>query len=82
MSRAAATPTDPRRAIDVTLPEALLAEARELGVDLSQACERGLAAGVVAARRERWPSTNRTAFQSWNDHVDRHGLPLGAYRQS
>ena len=82
MSRAAATPTGPWRAIDVTLPASLLAEAGEVGVDLCQACERRLVAEVVVVRRKRWLATNRTAFQSWNDHVERHGLPLGIYRRS
>jgi len=71
----------PRRATNVTLPESLLRDAREMGINLSQACERGLAAEVADARRSRWLRENREAMQAWNDHVAEHGLPLAAFRQ-
>ena len=70
-----------RRATNVTLPEALLREAREMNINLSQACERGLAAEVAAVRRRRWTEENRDAMNAWNEHVAEHGLPLAAYRQ-
>ena len=71
----------PRRATNVTLPEPLLREARELGINISQACERGLATAVAETRAERWKLENRAAMDAWNDHVERHGLPLAAFRQ-
>jgi antitoxin CcdA len=70
-----------RRATNVTLPEPLLSEARALGVNLSAACEQGLAAQVATARRQLWLAENQDALQAWNDHVAQHGLPLAAYRQ-
>ena len=42
-----------RRTTNVTLPEALLREARALAINVSQACERGLAAAVTGQRRAR-----------------------------
>lgn len=71
----------PRRATNVTLPEVLLREARDMGINLSQACERGLAAAVAEQRRQRWLVENREAITAWNDHVAEHGLPLAAFRQ-
>lgn len=71
----------PRRATNVTLPEGLLRDARELGINLSQACERGLAAAVAAARRQRWLEENRGPMDAWNEHVAKHGLPLAGFRQ-
>ena len=79
--RATAAPAGPRRATNVTLPETLLGEARELEINLSQACERGVMAEVAAIRRKRRLAANQTAMQDWNDHVDRNGLPPAAYRQ-
>jgi antitoxin CcdA len=70
----------PRRATNVTLPEALLQEAKALGVNLSQACERGLTAEVEALRRRRWLEENREAMAAWNAHVAEHGLPLESFR--
>ncbi len=71
----------PRRATNVTLPEALLQDAREMGINLSQACEQGLAAAVAETRRQRWLAENQDAMDAWNEHVAAHGLPLAAYRQ-
>jgi antitoxin CcdA len=65
----------------VTLPETLLHDAREMGINLSQACERGLAAEVADARRQRWLEENKGAMDAWNGHVAEHGLPLAAFRQ-
>ena len=70
-----------RRATNVTLPETLLRDAREMGINLSQACERGLAGAVAEERRRRWLQENREAMDAWNDHVAQRGLPLAAYRQ-
>jgi antitoxin CcdA len=70
-----------RKATNVTLPEALLKEARELGINLSQACERGLAASVAEARAQRWLKDNREALNAWNEYVEQHGLPLAEFRQ-
>ncbi len=74
-------PRRPRRATNLTLPEALLRDARELGINLSQACERGLAAAVADKRRQRWLDANQGAMDAWNDYVGKHGLPLAAFRQ-
>ena len=80
---AAFAPSDasPRRATNVTLPEPLLREARSLGINLSQACERGLAVAVAERRRARWLEENRDAMDAWNKHVGEQGLPLAVYRQ-
>lgn len=43
-----------RRAVNLSLDAALVKEAKALGVNLSQACERGLARELKAAREARW----------------------------
>ena len=78
-SNAQASPA--RRPTNVTLPDTLLREARTLGINLSKACEQGLAAEVGSVRRQRWLEENSAAMDAWNDHVAEHGLPLAAYRQ-
>ena len=69
-----------RRATNVTLPDTLLQLARHLDINLSQACERGLAAEVAEARARRWLEENQQAMDEWNAHVEEHGLPLAAFR--
>lgn len=76
-----AVPSAPRKPTNVTLPEPLLREARELGVSLSQACERGLREVVAETRAAKWLRENQDAIEAWNDYVEKNGLPLGEYRQ-
>lgn len=70
-----------RKAANVTLPEPLLAEAKALGVNLSQACERGLAETVAEARARKWLNDNRAGIEAWNEYVEANGVPLAEFRQ-
>ncbi len=70
----------PKKATNVSLPVDLIAEARQLEINISQACERGLVADIATKRRERWLAENMEAINGWNDWVDVHGLPLAKYR--
>ncbi len=74
-------PKPRKRATNVSLREDLLAEARELGVNVSTAAEIGLARAIATEREARWLRENRQAIESANAYVERHGLPLGHYRQ-
>ena len=69
-----------RRATNVSLDSAYLAEARELGINISQACERGLVETLAEERAKRWLEENREAIESSNAYVEKHGLPLSRYR--
>jgi antitoxin CcdA len=70
-----------RRATNVTLPVELLIKARELGLNVSQACERGIKAEIARSRAAQWVEENREALASSNDYVERNGLPLSEFRQ-
>lgn len=71
----------PRRPTNLSIDEALLAEAKALSVNLSRAAERGIAEAVAQARGERWLAENREALESSNAYVEAHGLPLARYRR-
>lgn len=66
--------------VNLTLDQALVDEARALGVSISQASSQGLAAAVKKARGEAWLQENRAALQSSNEWVEANGLPLAKYR--
>jgi len=70
-----------RRATNISLDGGLIDEARLLGVNISRACQNGLAEAVADARAQRWLAENADAVQSSNDYVEKHGLPLALYRQ-
>lgn len=69
-----------RKVITVTIPVGLMAEARELGVNVPQAAESGIAAAVAERRQARWHSENQQALESSNAFVEAHGLPLARHR--
>jgi antitoxin CcdA len=69
-----------RKATNVSLGEALLAEAKSLRINISQAAEAGLARAVAERRAELWMEENREALESSNTYVEQNGLPLAAYR--
>jgi len=66
---------------NVTLDSGLVAEAKELGVNISRAAAAGLETAVAEARTERWLRENRGALHSSNAFVEAHGLPLKNLRR-
>jgi antitoxin CcdA len=69
-----------RRAANVTLDATLLAEAKAAGINVSQACEKGLAAELKSAREAEWLSENMAAIEGWNRWVAENGIPFEEYR--
>jgi antitoxin CcdA len=69
-----------KKATNVSLAENLLAEAKELRINVSQAAESGVAMAVAQKRAEIWLKENWEAIQSSNDYVEKHGLPLEQFR--
>ena len=70
-----------KRPTNVSLSEALVSEARELGINVSRACEEGLETEVRRQRTRRWQEGNAAGFDAWNAYVERHGVPLARYRK-
>ncbi len=72
--------TAPKKSTSVSLAEPLLAEAKALGINVSQAAEEGVAKAVSAKRGEAWVRENWEAIQDYNKFVEEHGLILEKYR--
>ena len=70
-----------RKATNITVDAALLAQARALDINVSQASEAGLRRAVAAAQADRWLAQNAAALDSSNAYVERHGLPLERFRK-
>jgi antitoxin CcdA len=70
-----------RRPTNVSLDRGLVEEARAHGINLSQACERGIAEQLARVRAEKWLEESRAALNSSNAYVEAHGLPLARFRQ-
>ncbi len=80
-SRPASNADARKRATNVSLDGALLAEAKALRINVSRAAERGLEQAIAERRAELWLAENRQALDSSNAYVDKHGLPLDRFRQ-
>ena len=78
LSRGAAVP---KRATNITLSEGVLAEAKELQINLSKAAEHGITQAIAEKRTELWLIENKYALDSSNEYVEKHGLPLARFRQ-
>lgn len=70
-----------RRPTNVTLNERLVSEARSLGINISRACEEGLAQAIAATNAQRWKAENRAAIAYSNQYVEEHGIPFADKRQ-
>ena len=73
-ARSAARPTN------LSLNASLVDEAKALGVNISLAAARGLEEAVAKKRAERWLEENGSALASYNDYVEKNGLPLEKWR--
>lgn len=69
-----------RRPTNISLDSAMIEEAKELGINISRACEQGLARQISDERGRRWLEENREAIEASNAYVAEHGLPLEKYR--
>ena len=70
----------PKKSTNVSLAEPLLAEAKEMRINVSQAAEAGVARAVAEKRAEIWQAENQKAFECWNSYIEKNGLPLAKYR--
>jgi antitoxin CcdA len=73
-------PVRRRKATNVSLDPKLVAEARELGINVSQACEAGLEHHTKLAREARLREELAPTIAYWNDYVEKNGIPLAKYR--
>lgn len=70
----------PKKSANVSLAESLLIEAKNLGLNVSQAAEAGLARAVSEKRAEVWLKENAEAIACYNDYIEKNGLPLDEFR--
>ena len=73
-------PEPRRRATKLSLDRRVVAEAKELGLDVSRIAEEGLAKAVAARKSELWLEENREAIEENNRYFTEHGLPFPEFR--
>lgn len=70
-----------RRSTSMSLDSAILDEARQLGINLSQAAESGLVAAIRAERARLWRAENAGAIADYNAFIAAGGVPLADRRK-
>ncbi len=65
-----------RRAVNLTVREDILDEAKTLKLNTSKAAEAGIARAVKEARAQEWLEQNRAALQAHNDRTAQKGPAL------
>ncbi len=69
-----------RRATNVSLDTKLVEAAKEYGINVSRACEEGLAKHISEERNRRWQEENKEAIEAYNAWIEENGIPLSEYR--
>ena len=69
-----------RKSVNLSIDSELVANAKAMGINLSQTCEVALGAALKKEREEQWIKENWDAIQSTNAWVEKNGLPLAKYR--
>ncbi|WP_353644121.1 type II toxin-antitoxin system CcdA family antitoxin [Mesorhizobium sp. WSM2239] len=70
-----------RKSTNLSLDARLVAEAKNLDINISRVAEKSIADAVAEEKARLWKIENREAIQSLNEYVEKHGLPLEKYRQ-
>ncbi|QSN61992.1 type II toxin-antitoxin system CcdA family antitoxin [Caballeronia sp. M1242] len=78
--RHATSDSVPRRATNISLPEDVYKDAKALGINFSQTCERAIRQAVQMEKDRQWAIKHADFIQAYNDMIERDGLPLGQYR--
>ena len=77
------TPTQDKtlkKATNLTLNSEVLAEAKRLGINISNACDVFLESIVKQEKERRWQLENAEFIASYNKSIEDEGLPLDHWR--
>lgn len=69
-----------RKPTNISLPIDLSADAKELGINISQVCEQSLREIVRAEKERRWNEKNAAFVAAYNESVEQNGLALQEWR--
>lgn len=64
----------PKRAVNVSIDAEILKVAKEMKINLSQACEQTLRKLTEEERIRRYREENREAIESYNAYIERNGV--------
>lgn len=65
-----------RKAVNLTIREDLVQEAKNLKLNTSRAAEAGITAAIKQVREEAWLAQNKDALQAHNARIEKSGTLL------
>ena len=71
----------PKRAVNVSIDAEILKVAKEMKINLSQACEQTLRDLTEEERIRRFQEENREAIESYNRFIEKNGVWSEKYRK-
>lgn len=63
-----------KTAVNLSISDAILNEARALKLNLSKVFEEGLREHLKHRRAEKWKEENKEAIRAYNERLEREGL--------
>lgn len=68
--------TKRRKPVTLTIAPDVLAAAKALRLNASQAAEAGIRAAILQSRKQAWLRDNAESIAAYNRDVEQNGLPL------
>jgi antitoxin CcdA len=65
-----------RRRVNLTIDEDIMAQAKALSLNTSQAAEAGIREAIRQAREQQWRDENRDAIKAHNSRIEKDGVML------
>jgi antitoxin CcdA len=75
------SPKAQRKATNLSLDQAVIADAKALGLNVSKIAEESLKKAIAARKTELWLEENREAIEENNRYFAEHGLPFAELRK-
>jgi antitoxin CcdA len=69
-----------KKAVNLSIDAALVAEAKFFGTNMSALLEQSLRTAHFDKRQAQWRADSAEAVANWNDYVDEHGLLADTYK--
>ena len=70
-----------RTKVNLTLDAEHVAQAKEMGVNMSRVADEAIAKAAKAERERRWKEEHKEAFRQYNERIEREGVPLSEFRK-
>ncbi len=64
----------PKKPVNLNANSDLIRTAKEVGVNLSQIFEEAVLATVKSRLEQKWLQENKAAIDSYNSHIEEHGV--------